>query len=47
MTESERENAMKQGNTLVNFVMIALAVALALYMGIYVYRGFSDPFTTT
>ena len=38
---------MKQGNTLVNFVMIALAVALALYMGIYVYRGFSDPFTTT
>ena len=38
---------MKQGNALVNFVMIALAVALALYMGIYVYKSFSDPFTTT
>ena len=38
---------MKQGNALVNFVMIALAVALAFYMGIYVYNSFSDPFTTT
>ena len=38
---------MKQGNALVNFVMIVLAIALACYMGIYVWNSFSDPFTTT
>lgn len=38
---------MKQGNALVNFVMIALAAALACYLGIYVWDSFNDPFTTT
>ncbi len=38
---------MKQGNALVNFVMIALAVALACYLGIYVWDSFNDPFATT
>ena len=38
---------MKQGNALVNFVMIVMAIALACYMGIYVWNSFSDPFTTT
>ena len=38
---------MKQGNALVNFVMIGLAVALACYLGIYAWDSFNDPFTTT
>lgn len=38
---------MKQGNALVNFVMIALALALACYLGFYIWDGFSDPFSTT
>ncbi|MBQ8389972.1 MAG: hypothetical protein IJX52_03220, partial [Oscillibacter sp.] len=38
---------MKQGNALVNFVMIALAVALACYLGVYAWDSFNDPFTTT
>lgn len=38
---------MKQGNALVNFVMIALAAALTCYLGVYVWNSFSDPFTTT
>lgn len=38
---------MKQGNALVNFVMIALAVALACYLGIYAWDSFNDPFSTT
>ena len=43
----ERERAMKQGNALVNFVMIALAVALACYLGIYAWDSFNDPYSTT
>lgn len=38
---------MKQGNALVNFVMIVLAAALACYLGVYVWDSFNDPFTTT
>lgn len=38
---------MKQGNALVNFVMIVLAVALACYLGVYAWDSFNDPFTTT
>lgn len=38
---------MKQGNALVNFVMILLAVALACYMGIYAFNSFNDPYTTS
>jgi len=38
---------MKQGNALVNFVMIAMAVALACYLGIYAWDSFNDPFSTT
>lgn len=38
---------MKQGNALVNFVMVMLAVALACYLGFYVWEGFRDPFSTT
>lgn len=47
MMEKARERiSMKPGNALVNFVMIVMAFALACYMGVYVYNGFSDPFTT-
>jgi len=38
---------MKQGNALINFVMIALAVALACYLGLYAWDSFNDPFSTT
>ena len=38
---------MKQGNALVNFVMVALAVALACYLGFYAWDSFNDPFSTT
>ena len=38
---------MKQGNTLVNIVMVALALALACYLGYYAWDSFNDPFTTT
>lgn len=38
---------MKQGNALVNFVMVMLALALACYLGFYVWDSFNDPFTTT
>lgn len=38
---------MKQGRALINLVMVFLAVALVCYLGIYAWRGLSDPFSTT
>lgn len=38
---------MKQGNALVNFVMVMLALALACYLSFYVWDSFNDPFSTT
>ena len=38
---------MKQGKSVITFVMIALAAALAVYFGVYVYRTFNVPYTTT
>lgn len=38
---------MKQGNTLVNFVMMLLALGLAAYLGFYAWNSFTDPFATT
>lgn len=38
---------MKQGNSLVTLVMVMLAMALAGYMGFYIWDTFNDPFTTT
>lgn len=43
----ERENAMKQGTSVITFVMVAIAAALAIYFGFYVFDTFNDPFTTT
>lgn len=38
---------MKQGNFLVNSVMALLALALACYLGVYIFNSFNDPFSTT
>ncbi|MEA4933131.1 MAG: HlyD family efflux transporter periplasmic adaptor subunit [Lawsonibacter sp.] len=38
---------MKQGTSLITFVMVAVAAALAIYFGFYVFDTFNDPFTTT
>lgn len=38
---------MKQGRALINFVMVAIAAALAVYFGVYVINTFNDPFSTT
>lgn len=38
---------MKQGKSLITFVMAAIAVALVIYFGYYVFDTFNDPFTTT
>ena len=38
---------MKQGKSLITFVMVILAAALAVYFGYYILDTFSDPFTTT
>lgn len=38
---------MKQGNALVNFVIMLLAAALACYLGFYVWDSLTTPFTTT
>lgn len=38
---------MKQGKPLITLVMFALAAALAVYFGVYVYRTFNVPYTTT
>lgn len=37
---------MKQGNAIARVVMILLAVGVAVYLGVYVWRGLTDPFTT-
>lgn len=38
---------MKQGKSLITFVMIALAAALAVYFGCYVFNTFNVPYATT
>ena len=38
---------MKQGKPLITFVMVAIAAALSVYFGFYVFDTFNDPFTTT
>ncbi|MGE4275833.1 MAG: HlyD family efflux transporter periplasmic adaptor subunit [Lawsonibacter sp.] len=38
---------MKQGRSLITFVMVTIAAALAVYFGFYVFDTFNDPFTTT
>ena len=38
---------MKQGRSVINIVMAALAVVLALYFGVYLYNSLSSPFSTT
>ena len=38
---------MKQGKSLIAFVMALLAAALAVYFGYYIFDTFNDPFTTT
>lgn len=38
---------MKQGKSLISLVMLVLAAALAVYLGIYVLNTFEDPFATT
>lgn len=38
---------MKQGKALINFVIVAIAAALAVYFGFYVFNTFNDPFSTT
>lgn len=38
---------MKQGNSLVAFVIALLAVALAAYLGFYAWNSFTNPFSTT
>ena len=37
---------MKQGKPVITFVMAALAAALAVYLGVYAFDTFSDPFST-
>ena len=38
---------MKQGKPVITVVMVALAAALAIYFGFYVFDTFNDPFSTT
>ena len=38
---------MKQGTPVITLVILALAAALAVYFGFYVFDTFNDPFTTT
>lgn len=38
---------MKQGKPVITTAMIAIAVALAVYFGVHVFRTFSDPFATS
>lgn len=38
---------MKQGKPLITFVIVMLAVVLAVYLGYYVWDTFREPFTTT
>ena len=38
---------MKQGKSLITFVMVAIAAALCVYFGFYAFRTLNDPYTTT
>lgn len=38
---------MKQGKSVINLVMIALAVVLAVYFGVYLFNSLNSPVTTT
>ena len=38
---------MKQGKSLITFVMVAIAAALCVYFGFYAFRTLDDPYTTT
>lgn len=38
---------MKQGRSLITFVMAALAAALAVYFGVYLFNSLNDPYSTT
>ncbi|MCI8869110.1 MAG: hypothetical protein HFF39_00955 [Lawsonibacter sp.] len=38
---------MKQGNALIRFVILMMTAALLCYLGVYVWQGMTDPFTTT
>ena len=38
---------MKQGKPVITFVMAAIAAAMVIYFGYYVFDTFNDPFTTT
>ncbi len=46
-TPKKERTAMKQGTSLITIVMAAIAAALAVYFGFYVFDTFNDPFTTT
>jgi hypothetical protein len=38
---------MKQGKSMITFVMIAMAAALAIYLGFYIFNTLNTPFSTT
>jgi hypothetical protein len=38
---------MKQGKSLIAFVILAMAAALCLYLGVYIFNTFNTPFSTT
>ncbi len=38
---------MKQGKPVINSVMIVLAAALAIYFGVYIFKSFDTPYTST
>ena len=38
---------MKQGKSLITFVMVAIAAALCVYFGFYAFRTLDYPYTTT
>lgn len=38
---------MKQGKPLITFLIASMAVALAIYLGVYAFQAFYDPYTTT
>ena len=38
---------MKQGKPLIAFVMVAIFVVLAIYLGVYAFRSLQDPYRTT
>ena len=38
---------MKQGKPFIAFVMVAMFVVLAIYLGVYAFRAFQEPYRTT